>query len=512
MNRKPSDDTALLASIRAAVALGTHPIAPDSGEQLPDEGNGQRATNARSAPHIAPLTLPHLELVPPFRVKSHGYTVDDFLVFNDRAFIDAAYRGLVKRQPDTAGAEPYLLRLRRGASKLEILGRIRYSPEGRRAGVPVKGLSLRAAYAIAGSIPLLGYVLRWAMALVRLPRLVEHHRALEYRALAQIEAVAAHENNVAALVSAHMAALVDRTGELGNDLAALEARHVHMRDELKTRDERTAGELTLISTRLDDHETASDRLAERLESHFSQLASSLASIEDSIAQAAQARERKARRLDPFYAAFEQRFRGERQEIKDRVGFYLNIVRSTGIGGPASPVLDVGCGRGEWLEVLKDSGLHGRGIDMNRTSVAYCRGLGLDVTEEDAVACLSSTADGSLGAVVGLHIIEHLPFDDLLELIDQAHRALMQGGALMFETPNPGNVLVGTNNFHTDPTHVHPLPAELMKFTLEARGFSRVEVTPLHAYPAELRLTGGELADRFNDYFYGAQDYAVIGWK
>jgi O-antigen chain-terminating methyltransferase len=115
-------------------------------------------------------------------------------------------------------------------------------------------------------------------------------------------------------------------------------------------------------------------------------------------------------------------------------------------------------------------------------------------------------------VTGFHLVEHLSFEMLLALLDETHRVLKPGGIAIFETPNLQNVLVGSYSFYTDPTHRNPLPAGLMKFMLEMRGFSNVEVVYLHSYPEEFRVSGSDLADRFNDYFYGPQDYAVVGHR
>jgi len=101
---------------------------------------------------------------------------------------------------------------------------------------------------------------------------------------------------------------------------------------------------------------------------------------------------------------------------------------------------------------------------------------------------------------------------LIQLLDETVRVLKPGGVAIFETPNPQNLLVGSCNFYMDPTHHNPLPSPMMKFMVEARGLCWVEVVNLHPYPATFRVNGSELAERFSEYFYGPQDYAVVGWK
>ncbi len=220
-------------------------------------------------------------------------------------------------------------------------------------------------------------------------------------------------------------------------------------------------------------------------------------------------------LDAFYAALEDEFRGSREEIKERLSVYLPRLAEAGIGGEAMPVLDIGCGRGEWLELLRARQLQAYGIDLNRVVLGICRERGLPVTEADAFEYLRGLPEKSLGAVTAFHVIEHLTLPQLLELMDSSWRVLKPGGMAIFETPNPNNMFVSSRYFYIDPTHRHPIPPLLGRFLAEARGFARVEILELHPWPEEHRVdirTGGDLAARFNECFYGPQDYAIIGWK
>jgi O-antigen chain-terminating methyltransferase len=228
-------------------------------------------------------------------------------------------------------------------------------------------------------------------------------------------------------------------------------------------------------------------------------------------QAAQLSGGDSHALDGLYMALEDRFRGSRAEIRERLQFYLPLLEKHRIGNPRMPILDLGCGRGEWLEILTETGLEAYGVDTNQIFVAQCREKGFRVIEEDALQHLRSLPDSRLGAVTGFHIIEHLPLDVLIKLIDETVRVLKPGGLAIFETPNPQNVLVGSNNFYIDPTHHRPVPCLTAQFLLEARGLCDVEIVGLHPFAESYHvLDGTELARRFNEYFYGPQDYAVIG--
>ncbi|MBD2246369.1 methyltransferase domain-containing protein [Nostoc sp. FACHB-888] len=217
-------------------------------------------------------------------------------------------------------------------------------------------------------------------------------------------------------------------------------------------------------------------------------------------------------FDAFYVAFEDQFRGSRQDILNRLKVYLPLIAGAKIGKPESPILDVGCGRGEWLELLQEAGYTARGLDINRLMIQQCKARGLEVIEKDALSYLQSLPDSSLGAVTGFHIIEHLPFEDLLKLFGEAARVIKTGGLVIFETPNPQNVLVGSCSFYYDPTHRNPLPFLTIEYIAQYYGFSHVQILKLNPSEQNRVADNSELTQRFNEYFYGSMDYAVIGFK
>jgi O-antigen chain-terminating methyltransferase len=217
-------------------------------------------------------------------------------------------------------------------------------------------------------------------------------------------------------------------------------------------------------------------------------------------------------LDPFYATFEDHFRGSRDDIKDRARPYLEVLRQAGAGTPERPIIDLACGRGELLELLRDDRLSALGVDLNRAFVLENTARGLEVIEGDALAHLRSLADGSCGAVTALHFVEHLPFRVLMAFLDEIVRVLKPDGVVVLETPNPQNLLVGASRFWIDPTHRNPIHPDTLAFLLESRGFVDVALRGLHPVDRSAWLPddGSPVTARLNELLYGAQDFSAIG--
>ena len=200
-------------------------------------------------------------------------------------------------------------------------------------------------------------------------------------------------------------------------------------------------------------------------------------------------ELQALRLDMFYLAFEDQFRGSRELIKERLLQYLPDLDALKKRIPDATALDVGCGRGEWLEVLRGYNINASGVDMNSRMAEECRSLGLAVECGDAIAFLSNLPDNSLALVSGFHIVEHLELGQLLELIRQSHRVLKPGGIAIFETPNPEALKVSSYTFFFDPTHRNPLPPELLSFMGSHAGFTEVRAERFQPYVEDGKMLG-----------------------
>ena len=211
----------------------------------------------------------------------------------------------------------------------------------------------------------------------------------------------------------------------------------------------------------------------------------------------------------FYRAFEDVHRGPRALIKSRLRAYLPFVESLKNIHSDVNAVDLGCGRGEWLELMQEVGIDCRGVDLDEGMLLACRELGLPVETRDAISYLKSLADDSLSVVSAFHLVEHLTFEQLQAVVAQAHRVLKPGGLLIMETPNPENIVVATRNFYLDPTHQRPIPPELLFFVAEFYGFARAKIVRLQESKELAQHTHITLQDVLGG---ASPDYAVVTQK
>jgi SAM-dependent methyltransferase len=201
---------------------------------------------------------------------------------------------------------------------------------------------------------------------------------------------------------------------------------------------------------------------------------------------------------PDYFAYETRMRAPTDEIRKRQQPYLEVLRGHG------PVLDVGCGRGELLALLRDAEIEARGIDADADMVAFARGEGLDVQQADLLDALAAVVEESLGAVTALQVVEHLPPGALVRFLELALRALRSGGLLVAETINPASP-AALRHYFADLTHAQPLVPETLELLARHAGFASVELRFLnepepHADP------------RITEQLFAPLDYALIARK
>lgn len=203
--------------------------------------------------------------------------------------------------------------------------------------------------------------------------------------------------------------------------------------------------------------------------------------------------------------FADRFRGSEADIQQRQKIYAARFQAS------AGVLDLGCGRGEMLEVLRAAGIPARGVDLNQDSIAVCRSKGLEAEQADLFEYLNALPDASLGGLICCQVVEHLAPQRLPELVRLAHAKLRGGALIAIETPNPECLAIFATHFYIDPTHRHPIPPALASFYLEEAGFGRVEIERLS--PAIDSMPSlAELPDGFRKEFFGGLDYVAFAVK
>jgi len=221
-------------------------------------------------------------------------------------------------------------------------------------------------------------------------------------------------------------------------------------------------------------------------------------------------------LSAKYVGFEDQFRGAPEEIAARQREYVEIFAG------AADVLDIGCGRGEFLELLKERGVQARGIDVNDSMVDVCLQKGLDASKADALTYLHAQPAGSLGGLLAAQVVEHLDPAYLTNLLDAAYAALRPGAPIVLETINPACWFAFFESYVRDITHVRPLHPDTLKFLLQASGFGGVEIRYQAPYPEHHKLqrvtapalgdsaeTLNANVDKLNSLLFTYLDYAAI---
>lgn len=532
----------LMRQIRQAVAQRADETSRND-EMTPPVALDDEANVGNDGPAVGQIDGSRLGLQPDFQPsQNNGYHANDLLKYHGETFVRNAYRAILNREPDADGMSRNLASLADGKlNKIDVLAGLRYSAEGKLAGVNISGLAWPATVRRIERVPVIGYLLQVAIGLARLPALLTHQRQYEFYALTRQEQIVEYANRINDQVVERANEFSARALTIETDIRgqqqAVESRHVEIKSALGALQNETAATLATLR---DVEERAVD-LASQLsetaatldtaiadqkstQTHWQEEFQTLTTARQQLLDQLGVQQRRLEDLyelaqvqtglneeglDEFYASFEDKFRGEREEIKTRLRVYLPILERANV---TQDVLDIGCGRGEWLELLRESGKQGRGVDHNRIFIHRCQRIGLDVVQRDAIAYLSELPDASLNAITSFHLVEHLPFKVLMQLLDEMARVLRPGSPLILETPNPENFIVGSHTFYADPTHRNPIPSGTLRFLLESRGLTDIEVMHMRPWD-EAKIAGDdELTKRFNEYFYGSPDYGIVGWK
>ncbi len=216
----------------------------------------------------------------------------------------------------------------------------------------------------------------------------------------------------------------------------------------------------------------------------------------------------------FYFALQDRFRGPEEDIRKKLGVYLDVLAGLDPRVRRERLVDLGSGRGEWLEMAAAAGYDAVGVDASPLAVAFCRDRDLEVQQKDALSFLKEQPNESIGIVTCFHVLEHCPFEQILMLAKEVVRTLVSGGVFVVETPHPGNLSMAARDFWLDPSHLRPLPPELTEFVLEHFGLRVLRRMELNPHPQELHLPFQELGfmKRLDGELHGPQDYGLIAQR
>ncbi|MBS1187384.1 MAG: methyltransferase protein [Burkholderiaceae bacterium] len=405
--------------------------------------------------------------------------IDDFFMLDDSQFFEHAYRAILRREPDEPGIENYTRLLEQGHTRLHVLMWLRRSEEGRRHRATIGGMCVASLLFIIDRVANRLRFGRFGRAPLRL---YERHLFRRNR----------YFMNINQMLTAQQENILHLEDNLGNWRPAVAGFKDQLQDVNKSL-----------------HMVREDALYFR---QSLQLASSQQPPAASRSPETTTATTSNIALDAYYVAFEDANRGSRDEILAKLAVYDELFDSLQqtIQGP---LLDIGCGRGELLGALKQRGIPAEGVDANPVMVEQCRQAGHVAHHGDALAHLSSLPSDSLAAITGFHIVEHLPFDTLFGIFQQCYRALKPGGFILFETPNPENVLVGSHTFYHDFTHRNPVTPTSLQFLARYQNFDHIRVIRSNPYPAEAKVPGNDpLTARVNGHFCGPQDYALLAYK
>jgi len=482
-------------------------------------------------------------------MSERSLSLDDFGCADPREFVDTAYRTILGRAPSDAERERMLEALLTGSTRPLVLGTLRYGEEGSARAVDVRGLRGRYLVQRLFRIPVIGAALEWASAVMRLPRTLRFFRGA-------VETQAVRQSALQQQFAAEHAALVQRTADAERRLVDTERNLIDAERRLIDT-ERTLGDahraiveasqsISSISRTVADLQQQSveqatefNRAATELAQHVGTISANADSAIFEARAVKELAERTRTRVDAIhppplaetmvfpggplaaiarnraglspgvpidslsahtrYALFESVFYDSRTvAAKQRI--YLDYVDRE--VARDAPFLDLGCGRGEFLQILRGAGVESIGVDINPEVLGPLRAQGFTVFEQDLVAFLEHEGPMFSGASV-LQVAEHLPPLQIEQVLSLIAQRLVPGAVLIVETPNPlSPFALGT--FHTDPTHISPIPPERMRYAVEAAGFERT-VTLFQA-----RIPEGQFAGPDPRAYYA--DYAIVAYR
>ena len=431
--------------------------------------------------------------------------LQDLLSRSGEEFVVAAYIAVLGRQPDKAGLSHYLAALAAGRlTKPLIIGRLRFSREGRDRGVPVRGLLPILAWHLFFMLPLVGPVFATLDALVRLRRLDagmdQVHAALRWQGL-----IIERERWVSQGLRREMQGLVSGFSRQESSLKSISENYYDQQEAIAE-----------VHNRL-------DKLAARQQALLCDLDRRFVSLyyrdggDKFIGQpprdgAAASVMGEKEQFGLFYLEFEKIFRGKAAELKKGYRVYLPLAHAAMSDAGGGLALDLGCGSCEWLELLRDEGMEGLGVDSNSNFAQTARDKGLQMIVADLFQWLAAIPNDYFALVTAFHVIEHLSFPQQMRMLVEIFRTLKPGGKAILESPNPRNILVGAGDFYRDPTHLRPVFPDTLGLVGKSVGFAVSKVFFFTPGRDALVPIDSVSFERLDDYLDVSRDFAWTGTK
>ncbi len=395
-------------------------------------------------------------------------SLEQLMSYDGELFIEAVYLALIGRNADESGKGTYLNAMAAGQwDKLDVIGILQDSAEGRKMHVKIPGyeqavMRKRRKARILG-FPVLGRIFGVCWSLLHINR----NNAEINQMRIQISQLQTSKNDVYA---SQIMQLQQRINELTGQVNDLGSRIYHLDEELTWR-----------------------RVQDEKHRHVE--------------------------FNTSYKKYEDKMRGSREEIKERLRAYDGAMMKIDIRDRKGLVaLDLGCGRGEWIELLQEEyDCFCIGVDSDASMLSACEERNLNTVCTDLLSYLKHAASESVDIISMFQVVEHMTYPVLQEVLTEINRVLRKGGMMILETPNPENLIVGTCNFYFDPTHISKIPPTLLEILVKDAGMDNTEILRLHPYNAiemdmkedEKEATGvKQMAAAFNHF----ADYAVVAYK
>lgn len=512
------------------------------------ESNHSEASSPKFAINLIDVPGYETQLLPDLTGEVH---LDVLLALHDHVFIFACFQYFLNRTPDPEGMNHYLEKLRSGEyNKPDIVSRIWISKEAKSIGKKLSSGKLVLCKSLLLQVPVFGSVLKYFSIVKNLPNLQRQINESHAQNMALQTHLQSYLRESFSIVSENSCSVIFVLDTLKQKVSSLETEVKNSKEELKNlyqviftltdKNESNEKQILIAKNYIKELENAiyklnlfkaqstkdtyqsqqkidgifnyKESLDEKLRVNNEHLNRITADFDKHLSDSIPHKEESDTKFDNFYLQLENSFRGTQDDVRERQTVYLQYIEEVSKKHEEFQLLDLACGRGEWLRLVSESGYKAIGVDINSESLALCREWGADVIISDLLEYLESLPAESVSVISAFHIVEHLPFKLVLKVLTECHRVLKLEGMLIVETPNPGNLLVGSNTFYTDPTHLKPIPISLLEFAFKFSGLLSIEVLKLHPHErfnTFKDFTGAEVLD---DVIFGAQDYAVMGVK